>query len=149
MSETKPPEETIISSTTSPTLTASGVVSGILRNLISLSATVLFFSFFLPWVSFLGGTLSGLDLQKHTDSYKLVWLLPAFAALTLILNIARQGTSLMRRLAGLCPFAILAYALNQMGSDLFRIVAIGGWLELIAGAALIFTPSVPKPTKPS
>lgn len=100
-------------------------------------------------MTILGGNISGLDLQKHVNSYKLVWLLPLLAGLTLILSMARQNTNLLRRLAGLCPFAILVYALNQMGSDLFRIVAIGGCLALIGGAALVFIPNLRQPANPS
>jgi hypothetical protein len=119
--------------------------SSIARNVISVSAAVLGASFFMPWANFLGGNLSGLELQKHLESYKLVWLLPACAAITLILNIAGAPTALVRRIAGGVPFAILAYSLNKLGSDLFQILSWGGWVALAAGIILIVASSPAKP----
>jgi hypothetical protein len=119
------------------------------RNLISLSATVVFISFFLPWIHFFGSNLSGLDIQKNFTSYRLVWLMPLLAAGTLGLNMAGQKTDLFRRLAGLCPFGILVYALNGLGGDLFSSLAPGGWLALIGGAALVCIPNAPKAPTPA
>ena len=70
-----------------------------LRNIISVSAAVLGASFFMPWAKFFGGNISGLDIQKHFESYKLVWLLPVCAAITLVLNMAGAPTALARRIA--------------------------------------------------
>jgi len=151
MSESRVTKENIISQTTPPSSAppTSGLKPGTQRNLINLSAAGLCFSFFLPWVSMLGRGVSGLDLQKHFESYKLVWFLPILAVVTLILNMAGQGTDLFRRVTGFCPFVILIYALNQIGTDLFKGVVIGGWVALGAGAALILIPSIPKDPKPS
>ena len=98
----------------------------------------------MPWVAFWGGSASGLEIQKHADSYKLVWLLPACAVVTLLLNIAGAQTALVRRIAGAVPFAILAYSLSKIGSDLFQILSWGGWVALAAGIALIVAPSPAK-----
>lgn len=114
------------------------------RNVISMSAAVLGASFFMPWVAFWGGSASGLEIQKHADSYKLVWLLPALAGITLVMNIVGVPTSITRRIAGLVPFAILAYSLSKTGSDLFQILSWGGWVALAAGIALIVAPSPAK-----
>ena len=141
------PEEKIISTTAQPAPETPGITSATQRNLITLSSAVVFFSFFLPWVNILGANIRGLDIQHNFSSYRLVWLLPGLAVATLLLNVCGQPTNLARRLAGLCPFVILAYALNLMGSDLLRIVAVGGWLALIGGVALVCIPNVRKPTK--
>lgn len=98
----------------------------------------------MPWASFFGGNISGLDLQKGSESYELVWLLPACAVLTLALNMAGVPTGLVRRIVGLLPFAILAYSLNKFGSRLFDILSWGGWVALAAGIVLIITPSPAK-----
>jgi hypothetical protein len=149
MSESHQPEEKVVSTTAQSTPANPALTPSIQRNLISLSAAVVFFSFFLPWVNLFGGNISGLDIQKNFPSYQYVWLVPVVAVITLLLNMAGTNTNLVRRIAGLCPFIILAYALNQMGSDLFKIIAIGGWLALIGGFALICIPNVRKSTTPS
>jgi hypothetical protein len=113
--------------------------------LISTASAALLLSFFTPWITFFDGNLSGLDIQKNFESYRLVWLMPTLASLTFILSIAGLGTGLMRQLAGLSPFAILAYSLHEIGSELFKSISWGGWLALIAGLALICLPSPPKP----
>jgi hypothetical protein len=117
----------------------------IVRNAISVSAAVLGASFFMPWAVFFGANISGLDIQKNFESYRLVWLLPACALVALILNVAGASTALARRIAGGVPFAILAYSLNKFGSDLFQILSWGGWVALASGVALIIIPSPAKP----
>ena len=149
MSESNEPEEKVVSTTTQPTPAAPAFTPQAQRTLISIAAAAVFFSFFLPWVNILGANISGMDIQKNFSDYRLVWLVPVLAVITFLLNFAGQKTNLVRRLAGLCPFVILAYALSQMGSDLFRVVAVGGWLELIGGIALICIPNARKPTNPS
>ena len=114
------------------------------RNVISVSAAVLGASFFMPWMTFFGGNISGLDIQKNFPSYKLVWLLPACAAITLVLTVAGKATAWDRRIAGAVPFAILAYSLNKFGSDLFRVLSWGGWVALAAGIVLVIVPSPAK-----
>jgi hypothetical protein len=125
-------------STQQPQPTKSSTIT---RNVISVSAAILGASFFMPWATFWGGNISGLEIQKNVDSYKLVWLLPACAAITLLLNVAGAQSAIVRRIAGLIPFAILAYSLNKLGSDLFQILSWGGWVALAAGIVLIIVPS--------
>jgi len=115
------------------------------RILISLSAAALFASFFLPWAIFFWGQLSGLDIQKNFSSYKLVWLLPAGALLTVILSATGLPMGVLRRVAGAIPFAILIYSLARFGSDFWQMIAWGGWLALAAGAVLVIVPNIPKP----
>src|SRR5437899_497825 len=109
---TSPPSEgqpVVSPSPAQPTTTPSPGSSAKLRHdLVSLSAAALCLSFFLPWIKFLGAGVSGLDIQKNFSSYRLVWLMPLVAFFALVANMARQDTSIIRRLAGLCPFAILA-----------------------------------------
>ena len=149
MSDSNHPEETVVSTTAQTTSVTPACAPQVQRILIGIAAAVVCASFFLPWVNFLGGNLSGLDIQKNFTSYRLVWLVPALAIVTLVLNIGGLSTNLIRRIAGLCPFVILAYALNQMGSDLFQMVMIGGWLALIGGVALICIPNGRKPANPA
>jgi hypothetical protein len=121
-----------------------GSVSISTHNLISLSAAILCLAFFAPWVTFFGALLSGLDIQKNFESYKLVWMVPALGLVTLGLNMARAEIGFIRRVTGLVPLLILAYGLNRLGSDLLQILSWGGWLTLLAGLALIVIPSASK-----
>jgi len=114
------------------------------RNIINVTAAVLAASFFMPWMTFFGANITGLDIQKNFPSYKLVWLLPAGAAITLVLAMAGKATAWDRRIAGTVPFAILAYSLNKFGSDLFRLLSWGGWVALAAGIVLVIVPSPAK-----
>ena len=114
------------------------------RLLVSFCATVLIASFFMPWATFLGANISGLDIQKNFESYKLVWILPACALVTLVLNIAGLPTGLVRRVAGAVPITILIYSLVKFGSDFFQLIAWGGWLALAVGIVLIVVPAAAK-----
>ena len=115
-----------------------------MHNLVSVSAAALCVSFFLPWINFLGNSLNGFSIQNNFESYRIVWLIPILAAIALALNMAGQKTSVIRRLAGLCPFAILVYALNNVGGQLFQAIEFGGWFALAAGAVLVFIPNKTK-----
>jgi hypothetical protein len=149
MSDSNHPEEKVVSTTAQTTPATPACTPKIQHLLIGIAAIIVCASFFMPWVSFLGANMSGLDIQKNFTSYKLVWLLPTLAIITFLLNIVGVRDNVVRRIAGLCPFIILAYALNQMGSDLFKIVMIGGWLALIGGAMLICIPNGRKPVNPA
>lgn len=135
-SEGQPPP----SPSTAQPVTAPDSSAKLLSTFISMSAAILCLSFFLPWVKILEVGVSGLDIQKNFESYRLVWLMPLFAIVTVVLGIAGLNTGLIRRLAGLCPFAILIYAVSRLGGDLLSELGIGAWLALIAGAALISIP---------
>lgn len=104
-----------------------------------IAAGVLLLGFFLPWINFLGSPIAGLDVQKF-QSYKFVWALPILAVITLVLWLAGQDTPLVRRITGIAPFAILAYAMHQLGSDIYKALLFGAWLSLAAGLALILLP---------
>jgi hypothetical protein len=128
----------------SPAAPTSGSSPKLQHTLVAVGAATLCFSFFLPWVKLLGAGLNGLDIQKHFESYRLVWLMPVLAIGVLLLNLAGLTTGGIRRFVGLCPFAILAYAMSQLGVELLKEIQVGGWLALLAGAVLILIPSEPK-----
>ena len=150
MSASPSEQQPLASSPATPVTPAQADSSPKLRyTLVSFSAAVLVLSFFLPWIPFLGANLSGMDIQKNFSSYQLVWLMPLLALIALILNLARQNAGFIRRIAGLCPYAILVYSMNRLGSDLIKHLELGAWLALIAGAALVFIPGERKPTTPA
>ncbi len=118
-------------------------------GLISLCGGALFVSFFLPWVTFLGTKINGLDIGKNFSSYQLVWVMPILAALIFVLSVSRNDSWLIRVVAGLYPFAILVYAMDSLGVDLVGKLEFGAWLALVSGIALVFVPSGRKPTTPA
>ena len=121
-----------------------GAVSISRRNMVTLAAAGVFFAFFLPWMNILGANVTGLDVQKNFASYKLVWLMPALAAITLGMNMAGSNTDTIRRIAGVTPLVILGYAMNQIGTDFIKAIQWGGWLGLVAGLVLMGIPNNPK-----
>lgn len=115
------------------------------RVAITITAGVLFASFFLPWAHFFGSEISGLDIQKNFQSYRLVWLLPLAAFLSVVFGAIGLPAGVLRRIAGIMPFAIAIYSMNKFGNDFWQLVAWGGWLALAAGAMLILIPGISKP----
>lgn len=115
-----------------------------LDTLVSLSAAALCVSFFLPWINFLGASLNGVSIQKNFESYRMIWLIPILAGVAFVLNVAGQKSAIVRRIAGLCPFAVLVYALNNVGGQLFEAMECGAWIALAAGALLISIPNKAK-----
>lgn len=115
-------------------------ISASLSQIISLAALGLGVSFFLPWVQIWGATLSGFDLQKMHGGHLLLWLIPIFSALTIFAGITKRSQRNAAQLAGTLPFLVLIYWLYQMGSDLMHVIAIGGYLSLGCGAALLILP---------
>jgi hypothetical protein len=113
---------------------------------VTISAVLLFVSFFLPWITILGAGLSGLDVQRDFEAYRHIWLMPILAVITVIINIAGLNALWIRRFAGLCPITILIYAIFNLGSGILNEIQIGGWLALLFGLALVLIPSKPKLT---
>jgi hypothetical protein len=101
-------------------------------------------SFFLPWAHFLGGQLSGFDLQRLGEWHRLLWLIPLFSAITLIACITKQSQRTAAQLTGALPFCVGAYWLAKIGGDLFQILTYGAYLSLIFGAALLILPRTMK-----
>jgi len=80
---------------------------------------------------------SGLDIAKEGGNDALLFSLPAFALIALFVALTGKNYKILGQLAGIVPFAILAYGLNQFGKDLFQGLQIGAWLCLVFGLALV------------
>jgi len=63
-------------------------------ELVSLCAAGLGVSFFLPWASIFGGSISGFDLQKAGDEQRLLWVIPIFCAITIFAGITKRSQQL-------------------------------------------------------
>jgi hypothetical protein len=113
-------------------------------QLIILCALGLGGSFFLPWIHFFGGQVSGFDLQKLGQWHRVVWLIPLFSVITVIAVLTKQSQRTAAQLAGALPFCVGAYWLAKLGGDLFQILTFGAYLSLIFGAALIILPRTMK-----
>ncbi|MFG1496634.1 hypothetical protein ABMA57_08370 [Saccharospirillum sp. HFRX-1] len=121
-------------------------------------AVILVIAFFLPWIN-IGGFLSfsgyeivelsqGLNqfaaLGNQSGSpdpslyfFYLVYLIPIFAVLTVILNAYQKNSRVAAIVAGVVPFLFLVYGFTQGGSDIIQGMAIGSWLTLLAATALL------------
>lgn len=106
-------------------------------------STALFMSFFsMPWAQIhsIGG--SGFDLarsfaQASPRAY-LLYAIP-LACLTQIVLLARGVPSRLPGLVtGLLPFLFLIYGVHQLGSDLFRFLAVGAYLALFIATGLVY-----------
>jgi hypothetical protein len=109
-------------------------------QLVNLCAAGLGVSFFLPWAQFLGGNVSGFDLQKAGDGQLLLWLIPIFCAITIFAGVTKRSQMIVGQLTGALPFCVGIYWYNRIGSDLTHILAYGAYLSLIFGAALFVLP---------
>ena len=106
-------------------------------QLVNLCAAGLGVSFFLPWVSFLGGNISGFDLQKAGGGQLLLWLIPICCMLTIFAGIIKRSQQIAGQLSGTFPFVVGVYWYMKLGSDMFHILAFGAFLSLAFGAALL------------
>jgi hypothetical protein len=109
-------------------------------QLVNLCAAGLGVSFFLPWAQFLGGNVSGFDLQKVGDGQLLLWLIPIFCVITFFAGVTKRSQKIASQLTGALPFCVGIYWYNRIGSDLFHILAYGAYFSLAFGAALFVLP---------
>lgn len=106
-------------------------------HLVNLCALGLGVSFFLPWVQFLGGNVSGFDLQKFGDQQRLLWLIPILCAITIFAGITKRGQQIAGQLSGTLPFVVGVYWYMKLGSDMLHILTFGAYLSLAFGGALL------------
>ena len=134
-----PDEITIKPKSESPAATPSHQAASLGQTqLVNLCALGLGVSFFLPWAQFWGANLSGFDLQKMGDEQRLLWLIPIFCVITILVGITKRSQKIVGEIAGVLPFLAGAYWYYKLHNDLFHILTFGAYLSLICGAALIF-----------
>lgn len=134
MSEETTPSQVKPSAVIEPT--ASHDVTLNRRYIIIGCAVGLCVCFFLPWINLFVVAPSGLDLAKGAGNAWLFFGLPIFAIFAFTAAVTGKGYTFPALLAGLTPFAILLYGLNQTGSGIFQSLAVGAWISLGLGIAL-------------
>jgi hypothetical protein len=93
--------------------------------------------FFMPWAQLLGFNASGYDLQKLGSYGNLAWLIPVFSGITIAAGFYGKRQKELGLLTGVLPLLGLVYALVKVGPVLFDVLAIGAYLTLITGIALV------------
>lgn len=114
----------------------------------SVGSFVLLVSYFLPWLSFLGGSVAGYDLHKLWKPGEFAFAIPLLAVCAVGAEMTghkKIGTT-VGQIAGGVPLVLLSVALYQFGADLFNGISVGGWLTLISGFfVLCIAPRIGKP----
>ena len=110
-------------------------------------AVGLLVAFFMPWgrVFFFNG--SGYDIATRIGgSAGLVWLIPMAAGSVIWAAYAGLDTRPFCRGSAFATLAALLWGLETLKGDLFKVMAVGAWLSLALGIALIlFTLGIIKP----
>jgi len=116
-------------------------------------AAALFFSFFMPWVSFygIGSSPYSITTKNFGDSWVLA-LIPILAGIAVFVDWKDLREKFWLLIAGISPFAILLWMFAKSGgfnqsrsafssgfdlSDMIELLDIGFYLALIAGALLV------------
>jgi len=120
----------------------------LLKNINVNFAIAVIIGFFMPWVTFWGQGVSGYDISKSAD---LVWIIPATATLVIAMAIHESGTRFMSFIAGIAPFALIAYYLTEKNKSMaqwsmklqpeqiFDAMSAGGYVTLSFAALLILS----------
>lgn len=128
------------------------------RNVRIACAAALILGFFMPWVSIWGMGIAGYKIPEIAQGlhgfgnamgrqgdpriiFSLIpYLVPTLAFVAIINLLSKPVSKTVDRLGlvtGAMPFLMLLYGMSQLGGDLFRVLAIGGYWTLLAGAVLI------------
>jgi len=123
--------------TTTPAAQGNQTVSLGRTQLVNLCAAGLGISFFLPWANFFGGNISGFDLQKAGSGQLLLWSIPIFCLITIVVGMTKRSQQIAGQLTGALPFAVGVYWYIKLGQDMFQILSFGAYLSLAFGLALL------------
>lgn len=128
------------SNSESPAATGGQTANLARPQLVNLCALGLTVSFFLPWASIFGGTISGFDLQKAGDEQRLLWAIPIFCAITIFAGVTKRSQQTIAQLTGVLPYVVGVYWYMKLKDDFFHVLAYGAFLSLAFGAALLILP---------
>jgi hypothetical protein len=128
------------SESTSATEPANQTVRLSRTQMVNFSAAGLGVSFFLPWASIFGGSISGFDLQKAGDEQRLLWAIPIFCAITIFAGVTKRSQQIIGQLTGALPYIVGVYWYLKLKDDFFHVLTFGAYLSLIFGAVLLILP---------
>jgi hypothetical protein len=120
-------------------------------------AVLMLIALFLPWVAVGPESISGFDLIRATFEAEseagmgsaldaeggwlvyVLYAIPVFALLTLIVGLARGPSNIFAIIAGVAPWVLILYPVIQGGmafGDMFEGMGIGGYATLVVGLLL-------------
>ena len=111
-----------------------------IRSIITLASLGIIGCFFLPWIRILLSNVSGFELQQLGDEMKLLWGIPAMAAVAVVASIAKQSVLVTAQFAGAIPFLALLYWGLKIGTEIFDALRAGAYLTLFLAAVLLIAP---------
>lgn len=112
------------------------------QTCIVLLSFLLAIAFFLPWINFLGKTVSGFELFQNGGEIesRLLIIVPGMAIIALLTGIGKPAEArLVAIIAGIIPFVVFVFYWGKVGSDIFQILGIGAYLSLLLAILLIGT----------
>jgi hypothetical protein len=111
--------------------------SGASASPVMIGCLVLIVSFFLPWVSILGKTAAGYELQQIWEPGPFLWAIPSLAAIAMAIGFTGKRNVEVAQVAGGIPFVFLGVALFEFGGDVMNALSIGAYGTLISGVFLL------------
>jgi hypothetical protein len=121
-------------------------------------AVLMLIAVFLPWVAVGPESVSGFDLIKATFEAEseaglgsaldaeggwlvyVLYAIPVFALLTLIVGLGRGPSNIFAIIAGAAPWVLILYPVVQGTAafgDMFQGMGIGGYATLLIGVLLV------------
>lgn len=111
--------------------------AGTRLSLATAGSATLLASFFLPWINFMGTQVAGFRLHEIWSVGPYLWAIPIVALTAILLELSGRKSAGLGQFAGALPLVFLAIAIYQFGADLFKGLAVGGWLTIISGVFLL------------
>ena len=109
-----------------------------MKNLPLICGTVMFISFFLPYISVGAVGISGMDIANRGGLYFGLFSIPIVAVLAMVLLVmGRELARLMSLASGVVPILLFFYALVEGGYSLFSLAGVGLWLTALAAIGCI------------
>lgn len=120
-------------------------------------AVLMLIALFLPWIALGPESASGFDIIRATFQAEnqaglgsaldaeggwlvyVLYAIPVFALLTLIVGLARGPSNIFAIIAGAAPWVLVLYPVIESGADigqLLDIMGIGGYATLLLGLLL-------------
>lgn len=119
-------------------------------SLVFFSAIALFISFFLPWASIFGMSISGYEIGKLGSEGNYAWIIPILSGATIFVSLSGSKNRTLGLICGIIPLLAILYLFIEIGQhagfrgvgevlkNFFKIFSIGVWLTIISSVAMIY-----------